>query len=356
MGDVRSLCSSVGPGFIATHYKQDSKDTPQVPTVRATLPGEEDLKIQRKEHYQHDSAPRLNYDRSSALFQDAPSQSQASQITRRTLGPRRFHLTKDSVSYSHRVRASERVIRKHKKNLHENLPVFSERTKEFLSTLVLDTSSSGQDGEIVQATAQYTKATQAEIKSPVKRPNASKAEQQWRAQNWQKPAQRPAAEKPPPRSQTEERFLATQREYETLKLAAKLQEFALQQTQEDAVPRHLERQGKVKPKPQPGRHVQRPDSHDLSDYHATGGDQEDETEWIVETYVREANPAPANDVSPSAMDSYAPAGNFGLLVIPEEDEPAWEVFGEDEGGGSDMSSDGSDSNGEVTSFPELLKC
>ncbi|MCJ1383035.1 hypothetical protein MMC17_006148 [Xylographa soralifera] len=355
VGDPQNLSLSVRPGSLAAQYKQDSRDTPQVPTVRATLPGEEDLKIQRKGHSQHNSAAKSNYEKSSALFQDVPSHSQALQVNRRMLGPRRFHLTKDSVSYSHQVRASKRGILKHKQSLRQNLPVFSERTKEFLSTLVLDTLSSSQDGESLQATAQHTEVTQEETKPPVKRPNASAAEKQWRAQNWQQPLQRPTAEKSPLRTHTEEEFLATLREYETLKLAAELQKFALQQTQEDTVSRNLERQAKVKPKPQSGRHVHRRDDHDQLDYHATGGNQEDETEWIVETYVREANPAPANDIAPSAVSSYAPAGDFGLLVIPEEDEPAWEVFGEDEGSDSDMSSDGSDSNAEdyyANDYPE----
>ena len=317
--------------------------------MRATLPGEEDLQIQRKERFQHDSAPKPNYDGSSALFQDARLHSQASPVNRRTLAPRRFHLTKDSVSYSHQVRASRRGVLKHKKDLPENLPVFSERTKEFLSSLVLDTFSSSQDGEILQATAQHTTVTQEETASPVKRPNASEAEKQWRAQNWQKPARRPTAEKPPPRSQAAEDFLATQQEYETLKLAAELQKFALQQTttQGAAISSPLERQAKVKPKPQPDRHGHGHDKHDPPDHRATADNQEDETEWIVETYVREANPAPANAASPTAANPYPPAGAFGLLVIAEEDEPAWEVFGEDDGGGSDASGDGSDSNGET---------
>ncbi|MCJ1434943.1 hypothetical protein MMC27_004313 [Xylographa pallens] len=355
VGDGRSLSSPVKSGSSAAHCKQDSKDTPQVPTVRATLPGEEDLKVQRKDRFQHDSTPKPNYDRSSALFQDAPLQGQASQVSRRTLGPRRFHLTKDSVSYSHQVRASKGGILKHKKNLPENLPVFSERTKEFLSSLLLDAFSSSQDGGLLQTTAQHTKVTQEETASPVKRPNASEAEKQWRAQNWQKPVAKPPTEKPPPRPQAEEEFLATQQEYETLKLAAELQKFALQQTQGDAVSSHRERQAKARPKPPSGRHNHGQEKHDLPDCPATKANPEDETDWIVETYVREANPAPANDVSPTAADSYPPAGAFGLLVIAEEDEPAWEVFGEDDGGGSDVSSDGSDSNAEdyyANDYPE----
>ena len=354
MGDVRTSSPSVRAGSIAAHYKQDSIVTPQVPTVRVTLPGEEDLKIERKEHCQHDSAPKSNYDGSSALFQDTPLHS---QVARTTLRPRRYHLTTDSVSYSHQVRASKGGILKHKKDLHQNLPVFSERTIAFLNNLVLDTSSSSQDGAVLKATAQHNNAIPVEPEPPVKRPNASAVEKQWRTQTWQKPPQTLTADASPPRSQGEEDFLATQREYETLKLAAELQKFALQQTREDAISTPLERQAKVKPKPQSGRHSHRQDHHDMLDCHVTGGNREDETEWIVETYVREPNPAPANDVSSSVMPSHAPAGDFGLLVIPEEDEPAWEVFGEEEGGDSDLSSDGSDSNGEVPSFfREPSKC
>ncbi|MCJ1286346.1 hypothetical protein MMC26_005691 [Xylographa opegraphella] len=355
VGGARSISSSVKPESIAAHYTQTSKATPQVPIVRATLPGEEDLKIKRKEHYRHDSAPRPDYDRSSALFQDVSVESQALQVTRKAIGPRRFHLTKDSVSYTHQVRATKQGILKHKKNVHANLPVFSEQTKELLSVLVSDTSSLNQDTEIIRVTAQHTKVAQVETKSSIKRPNVSAVEKQWRARNWQKQVQRPTSEKPLPRAQAEEEFLATQREYETLKLAAELQKFALQQTQGDTVSNHVERQAKVKPKPLSGRHVHGPIDHGLLDSRATEGNQENETEWIVETYVREAKPAPANSVSPSAVDSYTPASDFGLLVIPEEDEPAWEVFGEDEGGDSDLSSDGSDSNAEdyyANDYPE----
>ncbi|MCJ1390117.1 hypothetical protein MMC18_002975 [Xylographa bjoerkii] len=351
----RPPSSSARPGSLAAHHQPDSKYAPRVPSVRATLPGEEDLKTQSKEHYQHNGAPKPNYDRSSALFQDAPTQSRASQVDRRRLGPRRFHLTTASILYSHQVQASKGGILKHKKGLHENLPIFSERTKEYLSTMLLDKVSASHSEEGLQVTAQHAEATLEETEPPLKRPNASAAEKQWRAQNWQKSVQRPTAEEAQVRSQAEEEFLATQREYETLKLAAELQKFAIKQTYRDALSGNLERQAKVKPKPQLTRHAHGQSDHNLSDYHATERTQEDECEWIIETYVRKANPAPANDAEVNVMCSDKPPVDFGLLVIPEEDEPAWEIFGEDEGIDSDDGSDSSDSNAEdyyANDYPE----
>ncbi|MCJ1399106.1 hypothetical protein MMC11_002308 [Xylographa trunciseda] len=355
VSDTRSPSLSAKSGALAAHHKPDSKYAPQVPKVRATLPGEEDTKIQELEHFQHNSVPRQNHDKSSTLFQDLAMQSQASHVDRRRHEPRRFHLTRDSISYSYQVQASKSGILKHKKGLNENLPIFSERARGILSTMVSNGTLSSQDEKNHEAATHQTEQAREDTKPLLKRPNASAAEKQWRAQNWKKPVQEPTVDEPLMTAQAEDIFLAAQRDHEALKLAAELQKFALQQTQGDSVSGHLARPAKIKPKLRPNRHAYGPSGHDSLGDHAIQSKQEDESGWIVETYVRKANPAASTEVGVSAMGSYAHAADFGLLVIPEEDEPAWEVFGEDEGGDSEESSDGSDSNAEdyyANDYPE----
>ena len=340
VSDVPSLSSSPRSATRAACHKQDNTHLPQVPTVRATLPGEEHLRIQTREYNQRHNTSRSDHDKISVLFQHVSTQSHDDKVK---LVPRRFHLTKDSISYSRQVQASKGGILKHRKGVPETLPIFSERTKEFLSGILLDKESSSQGREEPQEAP----------KPLLRRPNASATEKKWRDQNWKKPFQQPAAAEVPVKLQAKEEFLAIQRDYETLKLAAELQKFALEQTEGDVILEQHVRCAKLRSK-QPPNSQAHDQSHDsLPDDHATNGNQEDESDWIVETYVRKANPVPADDANMKITDPQKERVDFGLLVIPEEDEPAWEIFADEEPGDSDEGSESSDSNGHHTYLPGI---
>jgi hypothetical protein len=135
-------------------------------------------------------------------------------------------------------------------------------------------------------------------------------------------------------------------EMESLRLAAQLQQFAMETT---AAPTREEH-------PMPPL-----DAMDVDQ-----GDEEDESEWVYDRYIRHKE-VDSHTASASDMEMINSEGGFtkqtavpggssgavGLLVIREEDKADWEAFGqEDVDSDENRYSEDEDSNGKLACFLE----
>ena len=176
-----------------------------------------------------------------------------------------------------------------------------------------------------------------------KRPGASSAERQWREKTWSKSATANAA--------AQDTYIEAPDANDTfLALAAELQEFAMQESEKDAATtvgaetsapasvshppvHHSIRPAKplkYLPKAPPLRyHERHPETLSQSML-----DEESESEWVYDTYIREIHDGSSKSpddmiidlVQPADAKLAAAASSIGYLVIRAEDEDIWEEF------------------------------
>ena len=184
-----------------------------------------------------------------------------------------------------------------------------------------------------------------------KRPNATAAERKWRAENWGKSFEPEQANDIAHKAAESVKKPSNQWHYGSIKLAAELHEIALQETQAQDVRRPGE--PKVKPKPPRPRqsNTQHLAIHENWDEDMPDVDLDDETEFVLDTYV--ILNTQQNDL-PNSTAQYIDSlqgienGNVGVLVIEDEEEALWETFGEDQESDREWNSEEEDENGLLT--------
>ncbi|KAL8674436.1 MAG: hypothetical protein Q9168_001169 [Polycauliona sp. 1 TL-2023] len=190
-----------------------------------------------------------------------------------------------------------------------------------------------------------------------KRPLASPAERKWRAQTWTQPSHTNAH----PASATatsQVKAVATDHDSDpSLGLARELQQFALEETHRADNSRCLTTRlaPKVVPKPPKPRMAKQetntPSHSDQlhQDAMIFGEDEEDADSFVIDVYVRQTEHPIAEDpvaMSSTPLDTADP-GKVGLLVIEDEDQETWELYGEEDQSSDDgWSSDDEDENAE----------
>ncbi|MCJ1478124.1 hypothetical protein MMC13_006800 [Lambiella insularis] len=331
---------------------------PQVPTVRSTLQAEESHGA-----LEHHLVEKPETTENSTLFQSVSAcVGVASRLDMSRLVSRKFHLTQDSVSRSHQILTTKGGVQKRKKNQRDDVAVFSERTMNVFHAMVVDRTPENRGDPRLKTPSDSIVAPQKSTSYSVKRPNASAAEQIWRKQTWGRPMQGSRTTNAP-HNFADGDTAATERDYEILKLASELQQFAKEQTGEDTElqPNLRSRKPHAKAQLKPprernagtGPHISC--ASELAVAFDQSGDQDDSDEWITETYVRSVNSTSPGVPYAPGEDARKASSSFGLLVITEEDEPAWEIYGGDESSDSEEESDGTDSNAEdyyANDYPE----
>lgn len=337
------------------HRSSIDSHTPRVPIIRSTLPGEENQDSQVKLAQDH-TAIKSNTMGNAPLFQNVSTRANsAPQIDISRLAARKFHLTKDSVSRSHQVLATNGSIRKRTRSQRGDVAVFSERTRDIYDAIVTSRIPDSTSSYRLSGPSNLSYSSQNDANNAIKRPNASAAEKQWRAQTWSRVKQDSNTTIAHANAARDADITASEREYETLKLAAELQKFAMEQTGEDV---HVQQQfgpprrpARFQPKPPRERHAWAefvvPSAPEPVVVLDNPSSQEDGDEWITETYVRSVNPTIPSESDVAVAEVEKSYTSFGLLVITEEDQPAWEVFAGDESSESEDESDSSDSNGNL---------
>ena len=188
--------------------------------------------------------------------------------------------------------------------------------------------------------------------SPRKRPGVTAEERKWRATNWGRSVEPEIhAERTTESARTIEPFKKW--DIESLGLAEQLQQIAVDEilaNEARAAPGNGHIRLKSQPKPPKPRQAKTQGAVDAGNIDidmTESNDLEDDSMYVVDTYVRSiAQPTNTED-----SDSYVDPlrgfnqGNIGILVIDENEEELWATYGETQESDPEWNSEEEDENG-----------
>ena len=281
---------------------------------------------------------------------------------RKRLEPRRFHLMKSHVHSNSQPRTNTGV-QKSKAGARDGLiATFSEQVKARSRAGSSEKTSRKHNEDPVPAIENTRGREQKE--RPLKKPNATATELEWRAANWKQPRSRSnlreASSEPLAPKTEDERYL---------RLAADLQQFAIQttgskvgsfQSGQDSLCPPTRGTTKFQPRPPPLRYNERhPELAETVKSMDVEMDRDDSSvDWVYDTYIRQPNPnsgvVAGNDTANIGIEQHRidtsrvkDTANIGFLVIRDEDEDDWGRFEEEAQSESEgEASDEEDENGE----------
>ncbi|KAL8914514.1 MAG: hypothetical protein Q9171_000867 [Xanthocarpia ochracea] len=339
--------------------------TPQIPTVKTTLPKDDLVASQahRASSVQPTSLRRTIEIATSQSCGESqpkslPSDAQDRSVPLLAKEPRKFHFTPTTTnSRSPSIRnpsVRHSGIQKSRKKQKQDFAVFVERTYAFeksKSRHLNGPSISGKESHSTVAAAKFSD----EPSTPRKRPLASPAERNWRAQTW-KQALATNAKATPGFAGSQVEVAATDRDSDaSLLLARELQQFALEETRGTNEHRDPIAKAGLNPKPPKPRLVEeQADTIDNIDTDRTDVMNiekmpEDPDTFVFDVYVRQAAYiAEASSIGlPSTSLETADPDKVGLLVIEDEDQETWELYGEEDQSSDDgWNSEEEDENAE----------
>lgn len=268
-----------------------------------------------------------------------------------SLGLRKFHLTKRTLSAPSQHHITKSSAPKYKKSRKE-LAVFVERTEKALKAEQARDDRSGDGEECVQAVTVKKKGIQ-EPERVRKRPNATPAERKWRTDTWGRPVEPAASVTKPPKLAQSVNEPSDQWDYESPQLAEQLQQIALQEihAQEKGLKDLSQPQLKTQPKPPKPRqpNLQQSVERICGDYAMTDGvDSDEDSHYVFDTYVRSrvAQDGDAHFIDPDVDAKQGiSSGTFGIIVIDDDQEDLWETYGEDQESDAELDSEEEDENG-----------
>ena len=210
---------------------------PQVPTVRATQPGEEfegsfSTVVHAQADLERDEYPRgpVGSNGNNSLAFGTRNLNSEIENPRPPAEPRRFHLAKPTSKLPLSDGVFGRTIQKHKRSGRDCLAVFIENRGKIRST--------ASQAKTVPANSTYQTCEQQKLRSVTaratsasrKRPNAGAIEKQWRAKTWNQPKS--------PQSRGQSRVAddhgvdvpPDRWNFDSLELATQLHQIALQET------------------------------------------------------------------------------------------------------------------------------
>lgn len=338
---------------------------PRIPTVQTTLP--EDDEATRKPSLHHPGPNLVNKNALSQNYQGLQfanllPPTEHCSLPRLAKVPRKFLFTRSTTASSTPSIRSPSVrhsgIQKSKKKQTKDFAVFVERTYEFEISNPWSANRSAAVEDSDKPTSNRPKPSDAPS-TPRKRPLASPAERKWRAQTWRKPLESKVKAAPDPTSssgniaETEEAVNAS------LGLARELQQFAFKETQAASAASHgMVKPGvKLKPKPKPKPPTPRPTKHQLDRPRINGNAHEDAMSveedgdgldaFVFDMYLRQADYIAEDSAAlPNANLETVNPDKVGLLVIEDEDQALWELYGEeDQSSDEGWNSEEEDENG-----------
>ncbi|KAI9832663.1 MAG: hypothetical protein M1819_004248 [Sarea resinae] len=361
-----------------------------IPAIRTTLPGEELEENNGRAHAtdrKGTASPSLTVesipgpDRSMNASPALSTASSGFRSTTSTGQPRRFHLHKSASAIFLRGQAGS--AQKRKRGQKSEVAVLVEKDRQLrtpTSTLSLlglpsrnppseDKVDMSRKSPVVDSSQKGTEAdtvVQVSDDKPIttparKRPLASAAEKRWREENWK--ATTPSKTDQRKFPETGQTIDSDPKHWDTnsLLLAEQLNQIVLDEfggaskerscEANEPVPLPPTRKAQSKLRVQPKVPIQRyRDRHpapipknatpDPDKMETT--DDESETEYVYDTYVRHAENSSMDIDAPELADD-----KVGLLVITEEEHPVWEAFAsDDEEEEEDYNSDEDDENAE----------
>ncbi|KAL8785301.1 MAG: hypothetical protein Q9213_003446 [Squamulea squamosa] len=324
-----------------------SLQPPQIPTVRTTSP--EDGFVTLPAHRISSKHPTNLSQQTEEVISQAREGSKSGRspinahhlaIPRTAREPRKFHFTPTARSPSLRYSSVRHGgIQKTKKKQKKDFAVFVERTYEIGKSRTRSLSGICLTGKGYDPASDSVKPSD-EPSTPRKRPLASPAERKWRAQTWKQPLESTAEATFDHASSQVKAAVKDEDSDASLGLAHELQQFALDETrataqQPDTI---LKSALKFQPKPPKPRLTKkeacRPNPTDKvhNDAMITNANGEDPNTFIIDVYVREAEHLAGKSssaLSSTSLETVDP-DRVGLLVIEDEDQELWDLYGEED--------------------------
>ena len=271
------------------------------------------------------------------MIQDLPAaEGRAKAPKASTL--RKFHLTHENFHSLKRKPSLTDAIHKRQRPQRDRLAVFveSERNQELIWRALREHKETSPDE--VEHRSIEDHETQSNANSTIrKRPNVNAAERAWRLETWSDQNAVPEQNEPEVKSQP-----ATSWNAASMQIVQELQQITLDQSSA-AIDLPKATKPKFQPKPPPPRRIPQvapsPVAHNLLN---------DDGDYIIDTYVRAPVDMHDMEIRPgSPFDSLKglESSKVGILVIEENQEEAWEGFGDDEHSEPEFQSDEEDENG-----------
>ncbi len=296
-------------------------------------------------------SPR-KYSSSSTIARPIRRDQTPQDVQKRNCEPRKFHLTNATLSANSQHHISKAPSEKQRKSRKQQLAVFVEKTGKALKAQQAHKDGTGDRDAYAQTTVVEEQEGQ-RPQRPRKRPNATAAERKWRTDNWGRPVEpnRDVARKAKSAQSVNEP--SDQWDYESPQLAGQLQQIALEEIQaqekqsNNLNPPQLKTQPKP-PKPRPSRSQQSVDNHSTDNVMIDAADIDEDSLYVFDTYVRSsAGQDGANDnvdLNIEALRGMS-SGNFGIIVIDDDQEELWETYGQYQESDVEWNSEEEDENG-----------
>ena len=265
--------------------------------------------------------------------------------------PRNFHLSKDALP-----RIPSFAVSKHRDHTQRNLrkddlAMFIEKREESSQSRHANKNTAAKFGASTQQDTDSGQSATDSV-SPRKRPGVTAEERKWRATNWGRVVE------PKIHAETATESAPTikpLKKWDTAspELAEQLQQVAVDEILSEearAAPENGHIQLKSQPKPPKPRHAKSQGAIDAGTIDVEMTDSnvlEDDSKYVVDTYVRLI----AQPTSTEDCDMYVDPlrgleqGNVGILVIDEDEEELWEMYGEIQESDPEWNSEEEDENG-----------
>ena len=277
-----------------------------------------------------------------------PEQTEPKSHDRKS-GPRKFHLTENSLlspSSYHISKASGKIYKKSQKNV---LAVFVEHVEQ-----VLNNGRAHNDGSVdPSAHTQYASFEKQESGKAQRRPNVTLEERKWRTANWGRSIEPNRDEEGAQKLGQSVTDPSNHWNYESPQLAEQLQQIALQEIElQDKASNKIGRP-RLKSQPKPFRHCQL-DSHNSANvayedkYMLDAADTDDGGVYVFDTYFRSST-GHVGDIASVELNGDtlqdASVCSFGIIVIDDDKEELWETYVEDQESDIEWNSEEEDENG-----------
>ncbi|KAL9034385.1 MAG: hypothetical protein Q9214_007067 [Letrouitia sp. 1 TL-2023] len=312
--------------------KNDQSQQPQAPTVRTTLADDDLVNVHGRppEPFETDLRKEITEAISNG-HQMTSDQEESFQFDTKPLAPptyedmRIFHFVRPSTPSDLSSLACHE-IQKPAKQTRKDFAVFIENDTSLAvvnraSKYPINIQNSPNQSEIVS-----NGELRDEGHSPRRRPLATAAERKWRMENWTKPAGGSPAERRNLEATGVSNRSSSKNEQALLELASDLQQYALESTQDTTGTNGINAVQKKRFQPKPPKTRDRRErlpnvaGTDGEDTMNITGTKDDADDFIYETYERLTDP-------PGARFMAKDPKRMGVLVVAEEDQNAWEMYG-----------------------------
>ena len=265
--------------------------------------------------------------------------------------PRNFHLSKDVLPRIPPYAVSKRRAHMQRNLRKDDLAMFIEKREEASQSKHANKNAAAKSGASTRHDIDSGQSATDSV-SPRKRPGVTAEERKWRATNWGRSVEpKVHAETATESARTIEPFKNW--DIASPELAEQLQQIAVDDILSEearAVPRNGHIQLKSQPKPPKPRQAKTQSALDAGkvDVEMTdGNDLEDDSMYVVDTFVRSIAQPTTTEDSDSYVDPLRglSQGNVGILVIDEDEEELWEMYGEIQESDPEWNSEDEDENG-----------